>query len=156
MRRTLPAAQTGDPLRSAEDHLGEVIRPVAGAEMDKVLNSALAIERGTDAYVGREHYVRFPVITGYDADILMGRAGRPGYSAKMQLPVLRRHSNIGIVARQPLRAMPYPGIKLPLVEIFRQNRTGNDANRIYPAGCLRRHGAYKQHVCQRAPHSTQK
>jgi hypothetical protein len=44
---------------SAEDHLGEVIRPVTGTEMDKVLNTALAIERGTDTHIGHEHYVRF-------------------------------------------------------------------------------------------------
>src|SRR5437016_1425903 len=49
-----------------EDHLGEEIRPVPGAEVDEVLNTAFAIERGTDAQVCRQHYVRLAVIAGND------------------------------------------------------------------------------------------
>src|ERR1043166_1109661 len=66
----------------SEDHLGEKIRPVSAAEVDEVLNTALAIERGTDAQVRRKHHVGLPVITGDDADILVNRAGWPRYTAK--------------------------------------------------------------------------
>src|SRR5437899_7452831 len=126
-----------------EDHLGEEIRPVPGAEVDEVLNTAFAIERGADAQVRRQHHVRLAVIAGDDADILVNRAGWPRYSAKMQLPVLRRHANVRIVPHQPTRTMPYPRIKLRLVEAFRQNGAGNNADGIHRAGRLGVCGGYE-------------